>query len=139
MKTNNANADRVEVTAADGTHWHVQLLQTFDGIQDLQEGATYTVRFRAKAGSTRSVNLNAEIAEPDYHAIGLGEVVPVTKDWGEYSYKFQAKQLAASNQIVFNLGERHGDRVGRRLLAHQGSEISSGCSCQTDTSMDKQR
>jgi WD40 repeat protein len=40
------NGHRIDVTAVDDTHSHVQLLQTFD---DLQEGATYTVRFRAKA------------------------------------------------------------------------------------------
>ena len=54
IQTRDGNADRVEVTAVTGTRWHVQLLQTFDGIQDLQEGATYTVRFRAKADPAQS-------------------------------------------------------------------------------------
>src|SRR5262249_60269726 len=36
---------RIDVTAVDGVNWHAQLYQVFD---DLQEGATYTVRFRAK-------------------------------------------------------------------------------------------
>ncbi len=54
------------------------------------------------------MQLYAQIAEPDNHGIGLDEVVPVTKDWREYEYKFQAKQVAASNNIAFSLGERTG-------------------------------
>jgi WD40 repeat protein/serine/threonine protein kinase len=98
-------AHRVEVTAVDGTPWHVQLVQGFD---DLQEGATYTVRFRARADAPREVNLYAQIAEPDWHGIGLNKAVPLTKDWGEYRYEFQAKGLAAQNLLVFNVGERTG-------------------------------
>ena len=38
------NAHRVDVTAVDGTDWHVQLTKLFD---QPQEGATYKLRFRA--------------------------------------------------------------------------------------------
>ena len=40
--TAEADAHRIDVTAVDGTDWHVQLQQSFD---DIEEGATYTVRF----------------------------------------------------------------------------------------------
>jgi WD40 repeat protein len=99
------NVHRVDVTAVDGTNWHAQLLQTFD---DLQEGATYTVRFRARADAPRQVNLHGNIAEPDWHGIGLDEAVPLTKDWQDYRYEFRAKDLAAGNNIVFNVGDRTG-------------------------------
>jgi WD40 repeat protein len=99
------DAQRVEVAAVDDTHWHVQLFQTFG---DLQEGATYTVRFRARADAARPVELYAQVAELDFHGIGLNEAVPVTKDWSEYQYRYQAKDLAVTNQIVFNLGDRTG-------------------------------
>jgi WD40 repeat protein/tetratricopeptide (TPR) repeat protein len=99
------NVHRVDVTAVDGTHWHVQLMQTFD---DLQEGATYTVRFRAKADAPRQVHLYAQIAEPDFKGIGLNEAVSLTTDWKPYQYEFKAKDIAAENIIVFNIGERTG-------------------------------
>jgi WD40 repeat protein/serine/threonine protein kinase len=98
-------ASRVDVTAVDGTAWHAQLVQCFD---DLQEGASYVVRFRARADVPRPINLAGIIGEPDYHGIGLYEVVSLSEDWQDYEYKFQAKGLAASNMIQFHLGERTG-------------------------------
>ena len=99
------NVHRVDVTAVDGTDWHAQLYQVFD---DLQEGATYTVRFRARADTPRSLTLAGQIYEPDWHSIGLFEQVPLSEDWQAYQYEFQAKDLAAWNRIVFQLGERTG-------------------------------
>jgi hypothetical protein len=96
---------RVDVTAVDGTDWHAQLLRRFD---ELQEGATYTVRFRAKADTPRNLGLNAKISEPDWHPIGLDEVASLTESWQAYQYQFQAKKLAAINQIEFHVGERTG-------------------------------
>src|SRR5262249_7267255 len=40
------NTAQVTVAQVDGTGWHVQFFQLFD---DLADGASYTVRFRAKA------------------------------------------------------------------------------------------
>jgi len=96
---------QVDVTAVDGTDWHVQLAQTFG---DLQEGATYTIRFRAKADAPRQVQLYARIAEPDWHGIGLNEAVPLTTYWKDFRYKFQAQHLAAGSRIEFNVGQRTG-------------------------------
>ena len=98
-------ASRVDVTAVDGTIWHAQLVQSFD---DLLEGATYTVRFRARADVPRPINVAGIIGEPDYHGIGLSEVVSLTQDLRGYEFKFQAKDLAAKNMIQFHLGERTG-------------------------------
>src|SRR5262249_22117272 len=104
------NGHRVEVTAVDGTQGHVQFWQTLD---DFQEGATYTVRFRARADAPRQVNLYAQTTgPPDWLKIGLNigldEAVPLTKDWQPYEYKFRAKGLAAENVIIFKVGEQTG-------------------------------
>jgi hypothetical protein len=99
------NGHRVEVTAVDGTHWHVQIWQTFD---DLQEGATYMVRFRARADAPRQVNLYGQTTEPDWLNIGLNEAVSLTKDWDSYQYEFRANGLAAQNLIIFNVGDQTG-------------------------------
>jgi hypothetical protein len=99
------NAYRVDVTVVDDTNWHAQLFTTFD---DLQEGATYTVRFRAKADAPRRIQVQAIIAKPDWHGIGLDEPVPLTQEWSVYRSEFQAKDLAVSNLLNLNLGDRTG-------------------------------
>jgi WD40 repeat protein/serine/threonine protein kinase len=96
---------RVDVTSADGTGWHARLSQMFD---DLEEGVTYTVRFRAKADVPRPIQVYGHIVEPDWHGFGLNEVVPLTADWQTFERDFQAKDLAASNLIEFHVGERTG-------------------------------
>jgi WD40 repeat protein len=98
-------ASRVDVTAVDGTAWHAQLVQSFD---DLQEGASYTVRFRARADRPRPIHLYGIIGEPDFHGIGLDVFVSLSENWRDYEYKFQAKGLAASNMIQFHLGDQKG-------------------------------
>jgi Tol biopolymer transport system component len=99
------SAWRVEVTAVDDVIWHAQLCQVFD---NLEEGATYTLRFRAKADAPRRLRLWGEIAEPDWHCIGLDEEVPLTKDWQAYQYEFQATNLTAWTKINFRVGDRTG-------------------------------
>lgn len=99
------NVHRVDVTAVDGTGWHARLSQVFD---DLEEGATYTVRFRARADVPRPMQVYGQIGEPDWHGFGLNEVVPLTADWQTYEREFRAKDLAASNMIQFVVGERRG-------------------------------
>jgi len=103
--TTEGNVCRVEVTAIDKTDWHVQICQV---LEDLQEGATYTVRFRAKADAPGQMRLWGEIASPDWHCIGLDEAVPLSKDWNSYQCEFQAKDLMGSTKIDFVLGNQTG-------------------------------
>jgi dipeptidyl aminopeptidase/acylaminoacyl peptidase len=99
------NAYRVDVTAVDGTDSHAQFLQLFD---DLRDGATYTVRFRARADAPRRVELNGQSNEQDGHLIGLQQVVPLTEEWQSFQYQFRAKDPASWNRITFVLGNRQG-------------------------------
>jgi hypothetical protein len=104
-RTVEGNVHRVDVTAVDGTPWHARLSQM---TEDLQEGVTYTVRFRAKADVPRSIELHGQIDEPDWHNIGLNQVVSLTADWQPYQCEFQAKDLGATNMLRLLLGERTG-------------------------------
>jgi hypothetical protein len=99
------NVHRVDVSAVDGTDWHVKPLQLFD---DLQEGASYTVHFRARADAERRIKLVGQIDQPDWHLTGLNEVVPLTRDWQAYQYTFRAQHLAGLNLVQFLIGERTG-------------------------------
>jgi WD40 repeat protein/serine/threonine protein kinase len=103
--TTTGNVHRVDVTAVDGTIWHAWLSQVFS---DLQEGATYTIRFRAKADRPFHMVLYGQIGEPDWHGIGLWQDVWLTEDWQEFQYQFQAKGLAAWNMVQFQVGARTG-------------------------------
>jgi hypothetical protein len=103
--TSEGNARRVDVTAVDDTAWHAKLVQVFD---DLQEGATYTIRFRAKADAPRSIGLYGLIAQLDWHGIGLQKDFSLTEDWQDYECQFQAKDLVALNMIEFQVGQRTG-------------------------------
>jgi hypothetical protein len=99
------NVCRIAVAAVDGTNWHVRITKLFD---DPQAGATYTVRFRARADAPRRIVLGGYIDEPDWHGIGLGQDVPLTEAWQDYQYEFQAKDLAAENSIQFIVGDQTG-------------------------------
>ena len=100
------NVCRVDVAAVDGTNWHAQITQPFD---DPQEGATYTVRFRARADAPRRMLLSGGfIDRADWHGIGLSQEVSLTEEWQDYQYEFQAKNLAADNEIHFDLGDQTG-------------------------------
>jgi WD40 repeat protein/serine/threonine protein kinase len=104
-RTPEGNAQRVDVTAVDGIDWHARLVQVYD---DLQEGATYTVRFRARADAPRSIGLYGQNGGPDWHDIGLNQQVPLTRDWQPYQYEFRAKGLTAVNTIHLILGQQTG-------------------------------
>jgi hypothetical protein len=91
--------------AVEGPAWKARVLQMFD---DLQEGETYIVRFRAKADAPRRVPLQAQIDDPDWHLSGLNVVVPLTKEWQPYQYEFRGKDLAGPTRIQFLLGDRTG-------------------------------
>jgi serine/threonine protein kinase/WD40 repeat protein/tetratricopeptide (TPR) repeat protein len=104
------NQYEVNVTAVDPTVWHVQLYRHF---LDLEEGATYTIRFRAKADVPRSIELYAQRnGAPDWGPIGpefvLGRSIPITEKWEKYETRFTAKNIAAVNKINFILGQQTG-------------------------------
>ena len=99
------NVCRVDIAAVDGTNWHARITKLFD---HPQAGATYTVRFRAKADAPRRIFLGGIIDEPDWHGIGLSQEVPLTEAWQDYQYEFQAKDLAAENLIQFIVGDQTG-------------------------------
>jgi hypothetical protein len=99
------NVHRIDVNGGEGKDTDVVLSQRFD---DLQEGATYTVRFRARADAPRRITLYGQIEDSDWHGIGLNQVVLLTKDWQPYEYEFRAKDLAAWNRIHYLVGAQTG-------------------------------
>lgn len=94
------------VTETTGTDWHVQAVQTD---LDLVEGKEYTLTFKAKADSARSIGVNAMIDQEDWHQIGLGEEAFLGKDYDNYKYTFRAENvLSKKNRISVVLGGSKG-------------------------------
>jgi WD40 repeat protein len=93
------NAQRIDVTG------NAEIRLRLD---ELQEGVAYIIRFRAKADARRQIQLVGELAEPDYHNIGLSEDVSLTENWQPYQYTFQARNLAAVSWISLKLGQQTG-------------------------------
>ena len=54
------------------------------------------------------MKLWGEIAEPDWHCIGLDEEVSLTEAWQTYQCEFQAKNFTGSTRINFRLGNQKG-------------------------------
>ncbi len=110
----------VQVTQVDGTSWHVQVHQT--GL-DLRAGDTYTVKFRAKADTPRSVNVSAGLDQADWHNIGLSRDAAVTTDWKEFRYVFTAQNTVVGHaRIAFILGDATGTVSLSDLQIHAGAE-----------------
>jgi hypothetical protein len=64
------NATGADVAAVDGTDWYSVLEQP---IYDADRGATYGIRFRARADAPRRMRLTAVVDPGDSHWVGLDE------------------------------------------------------------------
>ena len=96
-----------ETTATGAEDWHVQA--NMPGL-DLKEGKEYEVSFKARGEPARTVRLAANIDQDDWHPIGLGEDVELTKDWKDYKFTFKAENVATDkkNRVGFVLGSEKG-------------------------------
>ena len=102
----NGSEYEVQVTKAGSINWHVQLGAVRD---DLVEGTTYAVRFRARADVPHRIGLYAQrTGVPDWQGIGLDEQIPVTQDWTTHEVRFQATDVANRSRINFNVGRQVG-------------------------------
>lgn len=99
---------KINVQKADGTIRNVQCSQR--GI-DLEEGKAYTLRFRAAASATRTIAVQVQLDQPDYHTIGLRqESVALDTDWRTFFFSFRAvKVLPSGSCVAFLLGNKVGD------------------------------
>jgi hypothetical protein len=110
----------IDVSRIDATDWHVQVHQT--GL-DFRNGATYTVRFRAKADKPRSMGVTAGLDQPDWRNVGLSASAQLGVDWKTFRFLFEAHDVAANhNRIAFVLGNRTGTVRIADLLVAPGAE-----------------
>jgi hypothetical protein len=83
------------VTKTAGTDWHAQIAQQ----AKLEDGKTYTLRFRLRADSPRLITVDSQTGELPYRNVGLYQVLPVDAQWRPYWITFKAqKPLTGANQ-----------------------------------------
>jgi hypothetical protein len=99
-------ATEVTISAIDASDWHVEAVLP---IGELVEGALYRLQFRARADTSRDMEINLQVAGGDYHSL----VAPrpharLTTAWRTFYYDIRLRNIGEQNQIAFFLGNRVG-------------------------------
>lgn len=100
--------DVITTSAVDPVAYH-GLFQYFGPA--LEEGRTYTLRFRAKADAKRALPVYALMAGGDYHGIGLRQVAKLGPQWRTFEYTFLVTDRGDKAAIVcpqFTVGNAVG-------------------------------
>jgi hypothetical protein len=101
------NAIRVTVRKTAGTDWHAQLFRS----APLKPGATYTLRFRARADVPRLITVDTQIPTEGYRNGGLYQVIPLSDGWRSCRTTFRAADGVTDKDGVkfqFLLGGKTG-------------------------------
>ena len=100
--------DVITMSALDGVPYH-GLFEYFG--PSLEDGQTYTLRFRAKADADRTLPVYALMAGGDYHGIGLIQSAKLTPEWHTFSYTFTVANRGQGAAIIcpqFTVGNAVG-------------------------------
>ncbi|MDO9176558.1 MAG: putative glycoside hydrolase, partial [Actinomycetota bacterium] len=104
-KPSGTSAAQVHITAANGTDWHVSAAHG----AAIVGGASYTLRFWARADATHTVNAWVQMGrDPWDNEIEFGGV-DVGTAWREYELTGTSSASDASAQLVLALGGSTGD------------------------------
>ena len=102
----------IDVTRAGDQRWNIQLQSSVEP----HEGRQYTLRFRAKADTSRPLGIVGAVNVPDYHMIGLLQNVDLTTDAQDFSFTFTAEKLLPGHDSVPQF--QMGDRAGKVWISH---------------------
>jgi hypothetical protein len=94
-------------------NWHVQAVQTD---LDLEDGETYTVKFKASSPNNHLVSISAGVDQDDFHAIGLNEEFYAEAELKDYEYTFTASEtVEGKNRLSFVLSTGKGSVLVKDL------------------------
>ena len=93
---------KTEVTAVDGTGWHVQLYQPGFGVN---AGQAYRLSFDAKATAAGGFGVSVIQNHDPYQGLGLWATVEPTTSWQPFEFVFAATTNEADAHVAFNLGQ----------------------------------
>ncbi len=116
---------RVNVTAIDGTNWHVQWGQV---TLTLQKDSAYTVSFQARSDRNRAIFVGVQQFSAPY-TFYTGADFNLTTNWQRFAFSFIAPAtLLGDTKLAFMLGEEIGhywfDEVAFGRAAVQGLEAN---------------
>ncbi len=94
---------RAQVTAVDGTDWHVQVSQ---GALNVTAGQLYRLRFAAKASSPGPFNVVVMQNHDPWQLLGLAEQVYPGTDWQTFELVFTATAGDANARVGFDFGQK---------------------------------
>jgi hypothetical protein len=94
---------RAQVTAVDGTDWHVQISQ---GALSVTAGQLYRLRFAAKASSPGPFVVLVMQNHDPWQLLGLVEEVNPGTNWQTFEFLFTATAGEANARIGFSLGQK---------------------------------
>ncbi len=93
---------RMEIdSASPGPGWHIHLTQPGYAVQQLQG---YTVGFRIRADSTRSVGVGVVQAHDPWQMVGFYRDVEASPEWSSHEIYFEADRTDDNVRIEFALG-----------------------------------
>jgi hypothetical protein len=92
----------VQVSAVDGTAWHVQLSQGGFGVT---AGQAYRLSFDAKASAAGGFNAGVMQNHDPYQVLGLWTDVEPGTGWQSFEYVFTANASEAVAHVTFDLGQ----------------------------------
>lgn len=89
--------------AAVSEPWHVQLQH----IVSVSAGETYTMCFKAKADSARTMLVDIDTGDPDYLSVNDNgaQTVSLSSNYQSYQYTLQANVTDSSSRLLFNVGD----------------------------------
>jgi hypothetical protein len=93
---------RVRIRAIDDVDWHLQLAHKE---LTIRKGQYYTLSFRARAESARSLNCGVRMAHDPWQGLGLGRRVDLAPEWKSFRMGFIASASDDQGRVLFSFGD----------------------------------
>jgi hypothetical protein len=95
-------AARIAISATGAAGWHVQFNQ---GGLALERQVPYTLTFSARASASRTISVDAGMAQAPWSGLGFSASLPLTNAWRTFTFTFAVNQSFANARINFsNMG-----------------------------------
>lgn len=113
---------KITIDSNDGPDWYIQ--SHLAGI-DLQEGATYTLKFKVRSDREQQARVAATLDQEDWHFVGLNASFEVGPTLKEIKLTFKAANVVKGHsRIAFAVGNCRGMLEFRELTLSPGMEGS---------------
>jgi hypothetical protein len=105
LPSNHIPLARLEITAVDGTTWHLQFGQA--GLK-VKKGQFYTLSFRARTEGPKKISVGVSQAHDPWQNVGLTRDITLLPQDADYYYGFTATADDDNARISFSVGGAAG-------------------------------